>query len=162
MDRYTLYRNGRILNSGFRPRDPVSIADNVVKETPKQRVPMKDMLDPVVKAAVETLHFWDGVRRIDMVLAYKDPEVENEIYEDSTSVDTLNEDESPDEKEEKRKHEREVFEKNLVEAGLELELEPSQRSGDKRTNFLKISAPWKLLTKYAEVLKLKMPIKHFV
>merc|ERR1719367_2083934 len=91
-----------------------------------------------------------------MVLAYKDPEVENEIYEDSTSVDTLNEDESP---EEKRKHEREVFEKNLVDAGLELELEPSQRSGDKRTNFLKISAPWKLLTKYAEVLKLKMPIK---
>ena len=84
------------------------------------------MLEFQVKAAVETLHFWDGVRRIDMVLAYKDPEVENEIYEDSTSVDTLNEDESPDEKEEKRKHEREVFEKNLVDAGLELELEPSQ------------------------------------
>ena len=84
------------------------------------------MLEFQVKAAVETLHFWDGVRRIDMVLAYKDPEVETEIYEDSTSVDTLNEDESPDEKEEKRKHEREVFEKNLVDAGLELELEPSQ------------------------------------
>ena len=29
-------------------QDPVSIADNVVKETPKQRLPMKDMLDPVV------------------------------------------------------------------------------------------------------------------
>ena len=84
------------------------------------------MLEFQVKAAVETLHFWDGIRRIDMVLAYKDPEVETEIYEDSTSVDTLNEDESPDEKEEKRKHEREVFEKNLVDAGLELELEPSQ------------------------------------
>ena len=61
-----------------------------------------------------------------MVLAYKDPEVEHESYEDSTSVNTLNEEESPDEKEEKRKIEREVFEKNLVEAGLELELEPSQ------------------------------------
>ena len=63
-----------------------------------------------------------------MVLAYKDPEAENENYEDTKSVDvdTLNDEESPDEKEEKRKHEREIFEKNLVEAGLELELEPSQ------------------------------------
>ena len=63
-----------------------------------------------------------------MVLAYKDPEVENEHYEDTKSVDvdTLNDEESPDEKEEKRKHEREIFEKNLEEAGLELELEPSQ------------------------------------
>ena len=63
-----------------------------------------------------------------MVLAYKDPEVENEHYEDTKSVDvdTLNDEESPDEKEEKRKHEREIFEKNLAEAGLELELEPSQ------------------------------------
>jgi len=161
MDRYTLYRNGRILNRGFKPREAVSIANNAEKETPPKKSPKKDMLDPVVKAAVETLHFWDGIRRIDMVLAYKDPEVENEHYEDTKSVDvdTLNDEESPDEKEEKRKHEREIFEKNLVEAGLELELEPSQRSGDKRTNFLKISAPWKLLTKYAEVLKLKMPIK---
>ena len=78
-----------------------------------------------MKAAVETLHFWDGVRRIDMVLAYKDPEVEND-QEDNRSLDTLNDEESPDEKEEKRKHEREVFEKNLIDAGLELELEPSQ------------------------------------
>ena len=77
---------------------------------------------------METLHFWDGIRRIDMVLAYKDPEAENEYYEDTKSVsgDTLNDEESPDEKEEKRKHEREIFEKNLKEAGLELELEPSQ------------------------------------
>ena len=78
-----------------------------------------------VKAAVDTLHFWDGVRRIDMVLAYKDPEAEND-QEDNRSLDTLNDEESPDEKDEKRKHEREVFEKNLVDAGLELELEPSQ------------------------------------
>ena len=61
-----------------------------------------------------------------MVLAYKDPEAENENYEDTTSVDTLNEEDSPDEKEEKRRQEREVFERNLVDAGLELELEPSQ------------------------------------
>ena len=48
-----------------------------------------------------------------MVLAYKDPEAENEYYEDTKSVsgDTLNDEESPDEKEEKRKHEREIFEK---------------------------------------------------
>ena len=29
-------------------QEPVSIADNVAKETPKPRIPMKDMLDPVV------------------------------------------------------------------------------------------------------------------
>ena len=34
-----------------------------------------------------------------------------------------------------------------------------QRSADKKTNFLKVSAPWELLTKYAEILNLKMPIK---
>ena len=34
-----------------------------------------------------------------------------------------------------------------------------QRSADKKTNFLKVSAPWELLAKYAEILNLKMPIK---
>ena len=86
---------------------------------------VKSSMNLQVKAAVDTLHFWDGVRRIDMVLAYKDPEAEND-QEDNRSLDTLNDEESPDEKDEKRKHEREVFEKNLVDAGLELELEPSQ------------------------------------
>ena len=86
---------------------------------------VKSIMNLQVKAAVDTLHFWDGVRRIDMVLAYKDPEAEND-QEDNRSLDTLNDEESPDEKDEKRKHEREVFEKNLVDAGLELELEPSQ------------------------------------
>ena len=85
---------------------------------------------------METLHFWDGIRRIDMVLAYKDAEVENEYYEENKSIDTSNEEETQHEKEEKRKHEREIFEKNLVEAGLELELEPSSVSAIKPFEFL--------------------------
>ena len=34
-----------------------------------------------------------------------------------------------------------------------------QRSADKKTNFLKISAPWDILARYAEIMNLKMPIK---
>lgn len=34
-----------------------------------------------------------------------------------------------------------------------------QRSADKKTNFLKVYAPWDLLTRYAEIFNLKMPIK---
>ena len=78
---------------------------------------------------MDTLHFWDGIRRIDMVLAYRDPEAESEMAGDE-SVGTQDEEENSNDKEERRAHEREVFEKNLRDVGLELELEPSQVSID--------------------------------
>ena len=58
-----------------------------------------------------------------MVLAYRDPEEDESVSEDGISVDTTNKNENYDDQEEKRKRvqEREVFEKNLKEAGLELE-----------------------------------------
>ena len=34
-----------------------------------------------------------------------------------------------------------------------------QRSADRKTNFMKVHAPWDLLTRYAEIFNLKMPIK---
>ena len=34
-----------------------------------------------------------------------------------------------------------------------------QRSADKKTNFLKVFAPWELLKRYAEIFNLKKPIK---
>ena len=64
-----------------------------------------------------------------MVLAYRDPEVESEIAGDET-VGSQDEEENSNDKEERRAHEREVFEKNLRDVGLELELEPSQVSID--------------------------------
>ena len=34
-----------------------------------------------------------------------------------------------------------------------------QRSADKKTNFVKVYAPWEILARYAEIFNLKMPIK---
>ena len=51
------------------------------------------------------MHFWDGERKVDMILAYGD------------------EDEGEDG--EKKAEKRKTFQRNLEEQGLELELEPS-------------------------------------
>ena len=60
------------------------------------------------KAQADTLHFWDGERKIDIVLAFEDDENGPEDIR----------------KAEKRK----TFQRNLEEQGLELELEPSHVS----------------------------------
>ena len=57
------------------------------------------------KSQADTLHFWDGERKIDIVLAFEDDENGPEDIR----------------KAEKRK----TFQRNLEEQGLELELEPS-------------------------------------
>ena len=54
---------------------------------------------------MDTLFFWDGIRKIDMVLPYDD-----------------------DEEDTRRKEKRRTFEKFLVEQGLELETEPKEVS----------------------------------
>ncbi|XP_022244136.1 anoctamin-5-like isoform X2 [Limulus polyphemus] len=82
-----------------------------------------------------TLYFRDGKRRIDFVLVYKDL--------------------SDPQKEEKRK----IFEANLKEEGLELELEDKSLSHDGKTYFLKIHSPWDLVTRYAEMMNIKIPLK---
>ena len=76
---------------------------------------INNLLDVILqeKSHTDTLHFWDGERKIDMILAYED--------DDNGEED--------DKKAEKRK----TFQRNLEEQGLELELEPSNVS-----NFLKI------------------------
>ena len=51
---------------------------------------------------------------------------------------------------------RRVFEKNLESEGLVLEHEPSENNG---LNFVKITAPMTVLKRYAEILKLKLPMK---
>ena len=61
---------------------------------------------------MDTLYFWDGIRKIDIVLAFEDGD--------------------PDKEEEEEKiKERNIFIRNLDEIGLDLELEPS------RVSFLK-------------------------
>uniref|UniRef100_A0AAY4EE20 Anoctamin n=1 Tax=Denticeps clupeoides TaxID=299321 RepID=A0AAY4EE20_9TELE len=54
---------------------------------------------------------------------------------------------------------RKIYESNLQRVGLELETEDKSESEDGKTYFLKIHAPWDVLTTYADVLKIKVPFK---
>ncbi|XP_055938887.1 anoctamin-4-like isoform X2 [Argiope bruennichi] len=84
---------------------------------------------------MSTLFFRDGLRKIDFVLAYEDSDFRRNEY-------------------------RDMFQKNLRKAGLELEIEDKSLSQDGKTYFLKIHAPYTILRKHAEVLNIKRPIKH--
>lgn len=59
------------------------------------------------KSQTDTLHFWDGERKIDMILAY----VEDDDNGQSEDI--------------KKAQKRKTFQRNLEKQGLELELEPS-------------------------------------
>lgn len=87
----------------------------------------------------------DGRRRIDMVLVYED---------DCQGVMT--------EIESRRREQRKVFQQNLLDEGIQLELEPKESSFDGKTNFLKLHIPWKIKVQYAEVMNLKLPTRRFI
>ncbi|XP_063303891.1 anoctamin-2 isoform X2 [Pelobates fuscus] len=59
--------------------------------------------------------------------------------------------------EEEKKCQREEFELNLIEAGLELEKDPENKN--QGLNFVRIHAPWPVLSREAEFLKIKVPTK---
>uniref|UniRef100_H0ZNY1 Anoctamin n=1 Tax=Taeniopygia guttata TaxID=59729 RepID=H0ZNY1_TAEGU len=59
--------------------------------------------------------------------------------------------------EEERRLQREEFERNLLEAGLEIEKDPENKS--QGLSFVRIHAPWQVLSREAELLKIKMPTK---
>uniref|UniRef100_A0AAY4EDL3 Anoctamin n=1 Tax=Denticeps clupeoides TaxID=299321 RepID=A0AAY4EDL3_9TELE len=83
----------------------------------------------------DSVFFRDGMRRIDFVIAYTD------------------------ENDPKKQERRKIYESNLQRVGLELETEDKSESEDGKTYFLKIHAPWDVLTTYADVLKIKVPFK---
>ncbi|XP_067614286.1 anoctamin-1 isoform X2 [Eurosta solidaginis] len=85
----------------------------------------------------ETLFFLDGVRSIDFVLAYKVDPLPNQ--------EALN------------AHKRFKFESNLAENGLHMELDYKE---EQQIHFVKIHAPLDVLRRYAEILKLRMPMKE--
>ncbi|XP_056657998.1 anoctamin-5 isoform X6 [Monodelphis domestica] len=87
----------------------------------------------------DSVFFRDGTRRIDFVLSYID---------------------DPKQEGEKKVERRREFESNLLKSGLDLETEDKKDSEDGRTYFVKIHAPWEVLTTYAEVLNIKMPIRE--
>ncbi|XP_055010759.1 anoctamin-1a isoform X2 [Boleophthalmus pectinirostris] len=61
--------------------------------------------------------------------------------------------------EDDKRFKRDEFEQNLRDTGLELEKEELSNIPD--TGFLKIHAPWHVLCREAEFMKLKMPTKKF-
>lgn len=102
----------------------------------------------------ESLFFADGERSVDFVLAWKKlmPKDDDE-RSDALRQKELNEIE---EKEKARTGRREVFEENLINEGLEIERE----TVDDEINFVKIHAPLEVLRRYAEILKLRLPMKE--
>lgn len=99
----------------------------------------REGLDP------ESLMFRDGRRKVDMVLAWE---------EEDLGVMT--------EAEARRRDIRRCFMENLAKEGLEVELEDKSQSFNEKTFFLKIHLPWRLETRLAEVMNLKLPIKRFI
>nr|XP_033783925.1 anoctamin-5 isoform X3 [Geotrypetes seraphini] len=87
----------------------------------------------------DSIFFRDGVRRIDFVLSYVD---------------------DPGKEMERKMERRKEFEKHLELSGLELETEDKKDSEDGKTYFVKIHAPWEVLSTYAEVLNIKVPIQE--
>ncbi|NWY62810.1 ANO2 protein, partial [Chionis minor] len=59
--------------------------------------------------------------------------------------------------EEEKRLQREEYERNLLEAGLEIEKDPENKS--QGLSFVRIHAPWQVLSREAELLKIKMPTK---
>ncbi|XP_053954461.1 anoctamin-5 [Anastrepha ludens] len=99
----------------------------------------REGLDP------ESLMFRDGRRKVDMVLAW-----EEEDFGVMTEAESL------------RRDHRRCFMENLIKEGLEVELEDKTQSFNEKTYFLKIHLPWRLETRLAEVMNLKLPIKRFI
>uniref|UniRef100_A0A3B4A541 Anoctamin n=1 Tax=Periophthalmus magnuspinnatus TaxID=409849 RepID=A0A3B4A541_9GOBI len=97
---------------------------------------LSSMSDRTLPGEVHTVFFRDGLRRIDFVLSYVD-----------------------DKDGEKKQERRREFEANLEKIGLELETEDKSESKDQKTYFLKVHAPWEVLAKYADILKVKVPFK---
>ncbi|XP_016018253.2 anoctamin-2 isoform X3 [Rousettus aegyptiacus] len=127
------------------------------------------------EARLSRMHFHDNQRKVDYVLAYhyrkrgahpshsspghalaivsngemgKEPHVGGPGDIELGPLDTL---------EEERKEQREEFEHNLMEAGLELEKDLESKS--QGSVFVRIHAPWQVLAREAEFLKIKVPTK---
>ncbi|XP_058829610.1 anoctamin-4 isoform X2 [Topomyia yanbarensis] len=93
----------------------------------------------------ESLMFRDGRRKIDMVLCY-----EEEDQGVMTELEAL------------KRHQRKVFQENLVKEGLEYEIEHKSQAFDEKTYFVKIHIPWRTESRYSEVMNLKLPVKRFI
>ena len=86
------------------------------------------------------LFFRDGKRRIDFVLAFQTDDDSDEDWSQT------------------RAEKRDIFQAGLEERGLQLEEESKEVAVDQKTSFVKVHAPFKVLTRWAEELLINMPI----
>ncbi|XP_018398327.1 PREDICTED: anoctamin-1-like [Cyphomyrmex costatus] len=84
-----------------------------------------------------SLYFRDEIRSVDFVLVWDEYSGEAQTYR---SVER-----------------RRIFEKNLEKEGLQLEYEQAEPNG---LHFIKIHAPKEVLRRYAEILKLRLPMRE--
>jgi anoctamin-4 len=101
--------------------------------------------DAELKDNPESLFFRDGRRKIDMILCYEE-EFDGVMTEYNA----------------RQREQRKVFQENLIKEGLDIEIEDKSQSFDEKTYFVKIHLPWRVESRYAEVMNLKLPIKRFI
>lgn len=128
--------NGSFFNNSRKESKRNSMEDENSRRVSKQD---REGLDS------ESLMFRDGRRKVDMVLAWE---------EEDFGVMT--------EAESRKRDYRKTFMENLIKEGLEVELEDKSQSFNECTYFLKIHLPWRLETRLAEVMNLKLPVKRFI
>ncbi|XP_012879051.1 PREDICTED: anoctamin-2 [Dipodomys ordii] len=136
-----------------------------------------DASDPVSSEARRSrMHFHDNQRKVDYVLAYHyrrrgahaGPGSPGRALAVISNGETGKERQAGgpggdielgplDALEEERREQREEFEHNLVAAGLELEKDVESKS--QGSVFVRIHAPWQVLAREAEFLKIKVPTK---
>jgi len=98
-----------------------------------------ESLRPVEQLNSSLFFRGDSTKRVDFILVYENPKPD-----DQEAVNNL--------------HKRNVFKENLLKEGLQLEIEDT---GGCALNFIKIHAPMEILKRYAEILKIRMPIRKF-
>ncbi|XP_015208789.2 anoctamin-2b isoform X1 [Lepisosteus oculatus] len=128
------------------------------------------------------LYFSDGKRKVDYVLAYHyrkrspplstpgalglavisngsygNPDEKKDTQAVHSSQDVVVDVTPQDAVEEEKMRSREEFEKNLMEAGLEMEKDKENKI--QGIGFVRLHAPWLVLSREAEFLKIKVPTK---
>ncbi|XP_074813086.1 anoctamin-1 [Natator depressus] len=125
------------------------------------------------------LYFRDGKRKVDYILVYHfkkssvSKTLTRRIHHNDSSAQSIKQDHQlpgkgghldvgesephMDYHEDDKRFRREEYEGNLMEAGLELERDEDTKIHG--VGFVKIHAPWNVLCREAEFLKLKMPTK---
>lgn len=130
---------------------------------------------PSSEARLSRMHFHDNQRKVDYVLAYHYRKRGAHLGHGSPghSLAVISNGETGKERhgggpgdvelgpldalEEERREQRDEFEHNLMAAGLELEKDLESKS--QGSVFVRIHAPWQVLAREAEFLKIKVPTK---